>query len=72
LSPMRKSMEETELRAALDALRVEHRDLDKAIAELHDAQVGDELLLRRLKKRKLVLRDRIEQLERLLEPDDRA
>jgi hypothetical protein len=72
LSPMRKSMEETELRASLDALRVEHRDLDKAIADLHDAQVGDELLLRRLKKRKLVLRDRIEQLERLLEPDDRA
>jgi hypothetical protein len=35
-------------------------------------KAGDELLLRRLKKRKLMLRDRIDQLERMLEPDDLA
>lgn len=65
-------MEEQELRATLDALRAEHRDLDQAIADLHDVQSRDELLLRRLKKRKLVLRDRIATLERLLDPDDIA
>lgn len=65
-------MEDNELRASLELLRTEHRDLDQAIADLHAAQAGDELLLRRLKKRKLVLRDRIDQIERMLEPDDLA
>jgi hypothetical protein len=65
-------MEDTELRASLELLRTEHRDLDQAIADLHAVQGGDELLLRRLKKRKLMLRDRIDQLERMLEPDDLA
>lgn len=65
-------MEEQELRATLDALRAEHRDLDQAIADLHGVQSRDELLLRRLKKRKLLLRDRIATIERLLDPDDIA
>ncbi|MCQ9375595.1 DUF465 domain-containing protein [Methyloversatilis sp. XJ19-13] len=65
-------MEEDELHASLELLRIEHRDLDQAIADLHAAQASDELLLRRLKKRKLLLRDRIDQIERMLEPDDRA
>lgn len=65
-------MEEQELRATLDALRAEHRDLDQAIADLQDVQSRDELLLRRLKKRKLLLRDRIATIERLLDPDDIA
>jgi hypothetical protein len=65
-------MEDPELRATLELLRTEHRDLDQAIADLHTAQAGDELLLRRLKKRKLLLRDRIDQIERMLEPDDLA
>lgn len=65
-------MEDNELRVSLELLRTEHRDLDQAIADLHAAQAGDELLLRRLKKRKLVLRDRIDQIERMLEPDDFA
>lgn len=65
-------MEDTELRASLELLRTEHRDLDQAISDLHAAQAGDELLLRRLKKRKLMLRDRIDQIERMLEPDDLA
>jgi hypothetical protein len=65
-------MEEQELRATLDALRAEHRELDHVIADLHDMQSRDELLLRRLKKRKLLLRDRIATIERLLDPDDIA
>lgn len=57
------------LRAQLQELRVEHRDLDEAIARLTDAPPADELLLRRLKKRKLQLKDRIAVIEGLLEPD---
>lgn len=53
----------------LEFLRGEHRDLDSAINELDRIQVEDELLLRRLKKRRLVLKDRIRTLEQLLEPD---
>jgi hypothetical protein len=57
------------LRAQLQELRVEHRDLDEAIVRLETAPPRDELLLRRLKKRKLHLKDRICLLERLIEPD---
>lgn len=53
----------------LQTLKVEHRDLDLAIARLHSTPVEDELLLRRLKKRKLFIKDRITLIERLLEPD---
>ncbi len=57
------------LRALLQELRVEHRDLDEAIARLVGAPPADELMLRRLKKRKLHLKDRITLIERMLEPD---
>jgi len=57
------------LRAHLQDLRVEHRDLDEAIARLEDAPPPDDLMLRRLKKRKLQLKDRIALIERMLEPD---
>lgn len=57
------------LRSLLQELRVEHRDLDEAIARLAEAPPADELLLRRLKKRKLQLKDRISAIESLLEPD---
>ena len=57
------------LRGHLQELRVEHRDLDEAIARLSDSAPADELMLRRLKKRKLTLKDRIALIERLLEPD---
>lgn len=59
-------------RAHLQELRVEHRDLDEAIARIDAEAPADELLLRRLKKRKLHLKDRIAQIERMLEPDIRA
>lgn len=56
----------------LQKLRSEHRDLDDAIAQLAAAPSDDELLLRRLKKRKLLLKDRIAILERMMEPDEPA
>lgn len=60
------------LRVRLEELRVEHRDLDEAIARLNISQPEDELLVRRLKKRKLALKDRIAVIERILEPDELA
>ena len=57
------------LRARLHALQVEHRDLDLVIAHLITAPPQDQLLLQRLKKRKLNLKDRIAFLERMLDPD---
>jgi hypothetical protein len=59
-------------RAKLVELRVEHRDLDEAIERLTQTPPEDDLLLRRLKKRKLMIKDRISALERLLDPDEYA
>ncbi len=57
------------LRTRLQELKVEHRDLDAAIAQLLRIAPGDELMLRRLKKRKLQLKDKITFIEGMLEPD---
>jgi len=62
----------TSLQIRLAELKAEHRDLDEAIARLDASPAEDELLLRRLKKRKLALKDRIAVVERMLEPDERA
>jgi hypothetical protein len=62
----------TSLQSRLEELRVEHRDLDEAIARITLTQPDDELLLRRLKKRKLLLKDRMFVIERMLEPDELA
>ena len=61
--------EEMELRARLAALRTEHRSLDDRIAALADSPLSDQLEVRRLKKRKLSLRDEIARLEDELFPD---
>jgi len=53
----------------LAELRLEHRDLDDAIARLTVGPGGDELQLTRLKKRKLKLKDTIAWLEDKLIPD---
>ena len=63
------SDDEARLREQLHTLRAEHRDLDQVIDHLERVPPDDQLLIRRLKKRKLALKDRIEQLERLLVPD---
>jgi hypothetical protein len=57
------------LRAKLAALKSEHRDLDDVIARLADQPPLDQLQLQRLKKRKLMLKDRIAKLESDLLPD---
>lgn len=62
----------TNLQLRLEDLRTEHRDLDEAIARLVAAPIEDQLLIRRMKKRKLALKDRISVIERLIEPDDLA
>jgi hypothetical protein len=61
--------EETELRAQLARLRQEHRDLDAAIEAMQASPASDILQVQRLKKRKLVLRDRITHIEDQLTPD---
>ena len=54
---------------ALAGLKAEHRDLDSAIDLLSSNPTGDQLMLRRLKKRKLLLKDMIAMLESELIPD---
>ncbi|SEJ53846.1 hypothetical protein SAMN05518849_10872 [Sphingobium sp. AP50] len=53
----------------LELLRVEHRDLDSAIAALAETGGGDQMQIARFKKRKLRLRDEIASLEDSLVPD---
>jgi hypothetical protein len=60
---------EEEMRKRLEALRLEHRDLDVAIDALSLNSVADQLQVARLKKRKLLLRDQIAMLEDYLIPD---
>ena len=68
-----KLVNEQELRKRLEHLRVEHRDLDAAIAALTTAGQasggGDQLQIARLKKRKLAIRDQIFLIEDNLLPD---
>lgn len=59
----------TSLRARLDVLLAEHRDLDDAITRLDARPPSDDLLVRRLKKRKLMVRDRILLIEGMMSPD---
>ena len=61
--------EEREFRAQLARLQQEHRDLDAAIAALAESPGSDLIQVQRLKKRKLVLRDRISFIEDQLTPD---
>jgi hypothetical protein len=61
--------EHAALVAQIERLREEHRDLDVAIEALRDAGQVDQLQLQRLKKRKLMLRDKLMRLEDLITPD---
>lgn len=62
-------MNEYLLATRLQTLRLEHRDLDDAIAALVTAAQPDQLQVARLKKRKLRLRDEIAAIEDQLVPD---
>jgi hypothetical protein len=57
------------LLARLIDLRTEHRDLDAALSRMILTPPEDQLVMRRLKKRKLLIKDRITILERMLDPD---
>jgi len=60
---------EREIREQLTKLRIEHRDLDTEIAMLEASNAADQLLVSRLKKKKLKLKDQISALEDQLFPD---
>ena len=62
-------MTEEEMRKRLEALRIEHRDLDAAIDALTNAGAHDQLQIARLKKRKLKLKDQMAMIEDYLIPD---
>ncbi len=57
------------IKASIVAMKLEHRDLDIAIQKLVEDPGYDQLRLRRLKKRKLQLKDNIAKLKSLLIPD---
>lgn len=57
------------LRVELEVFRREHRDLDEAIEALAAKGTSDQLTIRRLKKQKLFLKDRITVIEDRLTPD---
>jgi len=65
----RASVTREELNRRLEVLRIDHRDLDAAIAALAEAPVADQLAIARLKKRKLRLRDEISWIEDRMIPD---
>ena len=58
-------------RATLNELHVEHRDLNLIVEHLAGTPLPDQdqLLIQRLKKRKLLLKNKIYQLEKMLVPD---
>ena len=62
-------LDERELREELVKLRAEHRDLDDEIVTLEASATAEQLLIKRLKKRKLAIKDRIAVIEDQLLPD---
>lgn len=60
---------EEALAVKLERLRAEHRDLDAAIDAMAKDPACDQLAMRRLKKRRLALKDEIARLEDRLTPD---
>lgn len=67
-APLQMTSEDI-LRVKLELLRREHRDLDEAVAALESNRHPDQLMLRRLKKQKLQIKDEIRRIEDSLIPD---
>jgi hypothetical protein len=61
--------EDRDIREELTKLRIDHRALDQEIALIEAAAHSNQLLVKRLKRRKLQLKDQITQLEDQLLPD---
>jgi hypothetical protein len=57
------------LKVELEVFRRQHRDLDEAIGALEERAISDQLTIRRLKKQKLILKDKIALIEDRLTPD---
>jgi len=71
-SRMNDNQTETEkaaIRAEVERLRLEHHDLEAAVEALLMVGAVDQLQIQRLKKRKLLLRDRLQHLEDEITPD---
>lgn len=66
---MQQRTNERELREQLTKLRAEHRELDDDIVTLEASGTADQLQIKRLKKKKLVLKDQITAVEDQLLPD---
>ncbi len=65
-------MDNNEIKQLITELSLEHKDIDDAINLMKEQAFIDELQIRRLKKRKLKLKDEIQQLESKLIPDIEA
>lgn len=63
------SDDNAEMLDKIEQLRLEHRDLDDIITRLQEQGIVDQLQLRRMKKRKLLIKDIIRRLESRLIPD---
>jgi hypothetical protein len=62
-------LEEAKIRAEIGRLTEEHRDLDQMIDRVSDSAPFDELQMRRMKKRKLAIKDQLARLNAMLVPD---
>jgi len=63
------NIDEEDILEKIQQLRVQHRDLDDAISALFDSGTTNMLQIKRLKKQKLLLKDKIAKLEDDLLPD---
>ena len=57
------------LRVKLEVLKRDHRTLDEELAELNEGARGNTLLIKRMKRQKLLLKDQISSIENRLTPD---
>ena len=62
-------IEKNELLNKLHRLKQEHRDLDEVLIQLQEKKTIDLLQIQRIKKRKLLLKDKINFIRNKLEPD---
>ena len=67
--PKLDMLQELHLRTQLQLFIQQHRDLDMAIVSLKQTGTSDQLQLRRLKKMKLDIKDKIQRIEAMLIPD---
>jgi hypothetical protein len=67
--PKLDMLQDVALRSQLQVLIQQHRDLDTAIVSLEGTGTSDQLQLRRLKKMKLDIKDKILRIENMLIPD---